>query len=242
MQSRTRRAGQPAARTVERVAGGDRSARVAVLVALAIVAAAVAFAGRHSLRRDDPQLTLARELLTLAARGDAVSYRAEIVVTRDAPDGVHLVRDVTEWVRAQPRLVVTSDDATTTISDSTRTWVCTSIDGAASCLPAREGGVARAITPYGVAIASGRYRVVRDTAPGCWTLARRTGRAALGGIGDRLDTCFAPDGVVLSTVVAHDGVIDRRTVRSVVRRVDQAELDALARRATDGSVPVLTGR
>lgn len=221
---------------------------VVVTIGLAVLAAAVAIVGRTSARRTGTAIEIA--LLRDARRGDAVSYRSTASVTRRIAGQPALRAVVERWVRAAPPLIAVYSGNELLVRSDTGAWVCEQLDRRPSCLPSpRNDPIASAARPYIVALASGRYeavpvaaQVIAKERAACYSLRLRDGAAPLTGLGIRLDTCFARDGVVLSTRYDRgDGVVDEQIVTALRRAPTPGDLIALGR-LTDGSVAPLAGR
>ncbi len=223
-------------------------ARVSFAVAAVAIAAVVAFAGGDSNTIDGPRV--ARDLLVIAKRGDLDTYRADYTTTRRRGTSLTLRAEVRVWVRAQPALDAELAGGQLTVSTASGAWICTQVSGKPTCLQqSATSALLSGATPYAVALASGRYTVTRDAdrriageTARCFSVRLRSTAIELQGLGTRLDACFAADGVPLWTRLEHDGVDDVREARQVTRAVPPADLAAVARAYTDGSVPALARR
>jgi hypothetical protein len=221
----------------------------AVTIGLLLVAVAVAVVGHTSSHRTNTAIEIA--LLRDARRGDAVSYRSTSTVTRRIAGQAGLSAVVERWVREDPPLIAIHSGQELLVRTDTGAWVCEELDGGPSCLPSSNvEPITSAARPYIVALASGRYdvvplpdRTIAGESASCYSLQLRRGQEALDGLGARLDTCFARDGVVLSTLYDHgDGVVDEQVVTELDRGLSGDDLRALGQRLSDGSVPPLAGR
>jgi hypothetical protein len=234
--------------TDRRVAGGVVA--LAAVVFLVTIAATLGTATGDAPHEDER--TIARDLLLLAARADGQSYRLDYTLTRRIAGRDVLQTPLTVWVRAAPPLVVESSNGTLTVHGAHGGWICTPIPGARpQCLPSTSVSppTQSVVAPYAFALASGRYDVARapnrtiaGLATRCFVLRVVPGVEPITGIGDELTLCFAPNGALLANRRVDGDTVDTRTATALRNGVSAAELKALARDQTDGSVPDLSSR
>ena len=214
----------------------DRRVATAVVASVALVFAIVISGAPRPVRPSDAVL---KSLVQFMVRGGRTSARVDYVTHRTTPAGQVRDSTVTNWFRAAPYLSMDLAGDALRIVTTKRGAQCVTTDLGIQCLPvaARATPDDGSMLAFGAVRTAHRYaltdhgsrRVAGEVAQ-CFRLTLRRGEPAVAAFGDRLDVCYAADGVVLASEISRAGTVDTRTAVAVHRGVTQTEIDQLLRK------------